>query len=178
MSRHTAVKFASSIMAAAALAALGLASPRATTVARHGAEGRAWGGPAGGAEVGRARAAAPGTQLWASRFGGAGNTDDNARAMAVSPSAGRVFVTGGSGSGASATPAYSAVTGAQLWVARASSWLGAIAVNPQGTRVFVTGARWGGAAIPGLARMFVTDWSTVAHSAGSEHDYATIAYQR
>jgi WD40 repeat protein len=90
----------------------------------------------------------------------------NTFSVAVSPSGARVFVTGTSQGATShydsATVAYSAVTGAQLWARRYNGpgngddhayW---VAVSPDGTRVFVTGTSEG-----------------VGHSA---FGYATVAY--
>ena len=66
--------------------------------------------------------AATGAQLWARRYNGPGNGFSTAWSVAVSPGGTRVFVTGssqGTGSGQdSATVAYSAATGAQLWAQR------------------------------------------------------------
>ena len=85
--------------------------------------------------------------------------------MAVSPGGTRVFVTGssqGTGSGQdSATVAYNAATGAQLWARRyngpanGNDYALSVAVSPGGTRVFVTGSSQG---------------------VGSGSDYATVAY--
>jgi hypothetical protein len=65
---------------------------------------------------------ATGYQLWASRYNGPANAQDDAYAMAISPDGTNVFVTGPSarpdGSWDYATVAYSAATGAQLWVRR------------------------------------------------------------
>jgi hypothetical protein len=50
--------------------------------------------------------------LWASRYNGPGNGNDTAYSMAVSPTTGTVFVTGGSpGSGSSADDATIAYKG-------------------------------------------------------------------
>ncbi len=108
--------------------------------------------------------AATGQQLWVSRsHGPAGG---GGIAVAVSPSGGTVFVTGGSegaGSGSDyATIACNAATGKQLW---ASHYNGpgnrddaafAVAVSPGGRTVFVTGNSYG--------------------TAATGEDYATIAY--
>jgi DNA-binding beta-propeller fold protein YncE len=69
--------------------------------------------------------AATGAQLWASRYTSPGNHTDFARAVAVSPDGGMVFVTGdshgrsrGRSSWDYATVACRANTGARLWVSR------------------------------------------------------------
>ena len=109
--------------------------------------------------------AATGAQLWASRYHGPGDADF-ARAVAVSPDGGRVFVTGFSSSNnagsrfAYATVAYNAATGGQLWASRYNGPENrsndfALAVSPGGRKVFVTG-------------LTVRD--------GSGVDYATVAY--
>lgn len=92
---------------------------------------------------------ATGRQLWASRYNGPGNGDDHAVSVAVSPDGRRVFVTGSSTGARSghdyATVAYSAATGAQLWVGRYSGpgnsydEARAVAVSPDGKTVFMTG---------------------------------------
>src|SRR5258707_9020751 len=97
--------------------------------------------------------AATGAQLWASRYSGPGNGENNARQVTVSPDGGTVFVTGGSlGSGSGtdyATVAYDAATGAQRWVSRyngpgnANDEALSLAVSPDGATVFVTGASAG-----------------------------------
>jgi hypothetical protein len=98
--------------------------------------------------------ASTGAQVWARRYNGPGNGDDDAVALGVSPDGTTVFVTGysrGSTSGLDyATVAYGASTGADQWVARyngpgngndyAASALG---VSPDGTKVFVTGQSLG-----------------------------------
>ena len=67
-----------------------------------------------------AYSAATGARLWAARYNGPGNGDDAASSVVVSPGGSRVFVTGvsqGTRSGPDyATVAYSAATGARLWV--------------------------------------------------------------
>jgi DNA-binding beta-propeller fold protein YncE len=111
------------------------------------------------------RPAASVTQIWASRFTGAGGSTV-ATVVKVSPDAQTVYVTGGSqaelGTYEFATVAYSAATGAQLW---ASYYAGpgpggfvatGLVVSPDGEKVYVTGPSGGGA---------VTDL-----------DYATVAY--
>ena len=114
-----------------------------------------------------AYSAATGAQLWARRYNGPANGDDDVSSLAVSPGGTRVFVTGnsqGSGSGRDyATLAYSAATGAQLWVKRYNGpangfdTAGSVAVSPGGTRVLVTGTSWGGTSL--------YDFATVAYSA-------------
>jgi WD40 repeat protein len=95
--------------------------------------------------------AATGAQLWARRYNSPANEEDNARAMAVSPTGDRVFVTGWSYTNEYdtkydyATVAYNAVTGSQLWVKRYNDSAGeddvvrSMTVSPAGDRVFVTG---------------------------------------
>jgi len=112
-----------------------------------------------------AYSAATGARLWVQRYNGPGNGSDEAYSVAVSPGGSRVFVTGasrGTRSGLDyATVAYSAVTGARLWVARyngpgnGSDAAYSVAVSPGGSRVFVTGGSRG---------------------ARSGQDYATVAY--
>jgi PQQ-like domain len=108
--------------------------------------------------------ATTGAQLWASRYNGPGNGDDNAVAVAADPRGGSVFVTGTSAGGATqddyATIAYNATTGAQLWASRyndpgnGNDQATSMAVSPDGRTVFVTGEG----------------------QAGSISVYATIAY--
>ena len=114
-----------------------------------------------------AYSAATGAQLWVKRYNGPANGDDDVSSLAVSPGSTRVFVTGtsqGSGSGRDyATLAYSAATGAQLWVQRYNGpanrgdTASSVAVSPGGTRVLVTGTSWGGTSL--------YDYATVAYSA-------------
>jgi hypothetical protein len=90
-----------------------------------------------------------GTQLWAQRYNGPGNHWDFGGTITVSPSGSRVFSTGSSiGAGGDfdfATVAYSATTGAQVWVKRSGGpcddLAAAQAVAPGGGAVFVTGHR-------------------------------------
>jgi DNA-binding beta-propeller fold protein YncE len=109
-----------------------------------------------------AYSAATGAQLWASRYSAPGTSSDVPAGLAVSQ--GLVFVTGQSDSGSSisyATVAYSAVTGAQLWVSQyggtgdGPAEPSSIAVSPAGGLVYVTG---------------------LSYARASGYDYATIAY--
>ena len=108
--------------------------------------------------------AATGVRLWTKRYNGPAGDDDGARAVAVSPGGGTVFVTGDSRGALSsdyATVAYNATTGAQRWARRygtpgaSGSGAASLAVSPSGGSVFVTGVSDGGA---------------------SGDDYATVAY--
>ena len=102
-----------------------------------------------------AYSAATGARLWVQRYNGPGNGDDDVSSVAVSPGGTRVFVTGASqGSGSRedyATVAYSAATGARLWVQRYNGPANgddeafSVAVSPGGTRVLVTGTSQGAA---------------------------------
>ena len=96
-----------------------------------------------------AYSAVTGARLWAARYNGPGNGSDAAYSVAVSPGGSRVFVTGGSrGTRLGpdyATVAYSAATGARLWVTRYNGpatyddAARAVAVSPLGSTVYVTG---------------------------------------
>ena len=107
-----------------------------------------------------AYSAVTGARLWAARYNGPGNGNDAASAVAVSPGGSRVYVTGASRGATTTgylTVAYSAATGAQLWLARHSDMLlAAVAVSPGGSRVYVTG----------LTGPFPNDYATAAHRAG------------
>ena len=126
--------------------------------------------------AGTSTAAIPGAQLWVKRYNGPGSSDDLARSLAVSPSGGRVFVTGesqGAKSGIDyATVAYNAATGARLWASRYNDpgngydSARSMAVDPNGRMVFVTGLS--GGAGPGH--------STRSAGRQSGQDYATVAY--
>ena len=113
-----------------------------------------------------AYSAVTGARLWAARYNGPGNGSDAASAVAVSPGGSRVFVTGASRGATTTgylTVAYSAATGARLWVQRyngpgnGNDAAYSIAVSPGGSRVFVTGASRGTRSGP--------DYATVAYSA-------------
>ena len=115
-----------------------------------------------------AYSAASGRQLWVSRYNGPASGLDGAKAVAVSPAGGTVFVTGtsdGRTPGEYATVAYRAATGRQLWVRRYNGpgrsiyGASAVAVSPGGGRVFVTGTSAGRAAD--------SDYATVAYSAAT-----------
>jgi outer membrane protein assembly factor BamB len=103
-----------------------------------------------------AYSAVTGTQLWAKRFNGAGNGNDFAQSVAVSPDGSTVFVTGNVDDGALgidyATVAYDAATGAQKWVrtyngpGNSDDSATAVAVSPTGGAVFVTGSSGSAAA--------------------------------
>jgi hypothetical protein len=105
---------------------------------------------------------ATGAQLWLASYNSGFRFDDRPQAMAVSPDGTKVFVTGGSPSvGTSATVAYNAATGAQLWVKRWFNLAGrAITVSPDSSKVFITG----------------NDAGTYGTSP-TNADYVTIAYQ-
>jgi outer membrane protein assembly factor BamB len=107
--------------------------------------------------------AATGAQLWAARYDGPSNNGAAAK-VTVSPDGTAVFVTGTSLSATAgedyATVAYSAATGAQLWVARYNGVAGgnyahSVAVSQDGKTLFVTG-------------------SSIGTNDG--YDYATVAY--
>jgi hypothetical protein len=112
--------------------------------------------------------ASTGARLWLRRYNGPGNGGDGAQALGVSPDGSSVFVTGastGSTSGADyATVAYSASTGATLWVKRYNGpaddqdGAHALGVSRDGSKVFVSGSS--GAA--GAA-----DYATVAYDAST-----------
>jgi len=108
---------------------------------------------------------ASGAQLWVQRYNGPADKADVPASVAVSPDGSNVFVTGSSETSKPetehegfftdyATVAYSATSGAQLWIQRYNGPAGlndgASSVTVTGTKVFVTGR--------------------------SEGDYATIAY--
>src|SRR6266704_2952880 len=115
-----------------------------------------------------------GRQLWASRYDGIGGAD-LATAIAVSPDAHTVFVTGESDgplqdhgkTNAYATVAYHAATGKQLWASRHNGhgtfdnfdFAKAIAVSPDGGTVFVTGQ--------GAGKSSLSGYTTVAYSAAT-----------
>jgi WD40 repeat protein len=106
-----------------------------------------------------------GAELWVARYNGPDDSTEQAYAIAASPDASKVFVTGrspGDGSGVDyATVAYDAQAGSSLWVRRyngpgnQTDEAQSVAVSPDGSKVFVTGYSWG---------VF------------SDYDYATLAY--
>jgi DNA-binding beta-propeller fold protein YncE len=95
--------------------------------------------------------ASTGDRLWARRYNGPGNDDDNASALTVSSDGSTLFVTGSSSTESAdadyQTLAYDTSTGAKLWGRRYDGPVGdcdndsphAIAATPDGSRVFVTG---------------------------------------
>jgi len=109
--------------------------------------------------------ATTGTQVWAKRYNGPGNSTDDATSLGVSPTGSTVYVTGYSvgstHSYAYATIAYNAATGTQRWIQRYDAHGGfedtaySVAVSSTGT-VFVTGSALTGGA--------------------TGQDYTTIAY--
>jgi hypothetical protein len=111
--------------------------------------------------------AATGAQAWVRRYNGHGG----ARAVAVSPGGGTVFVTGGhSRTGTIAgddyvTIAYNAATGATRWLSRYNGpadhqdVASALAVRPGGREIVVTGASRG--------RRSGDDYATVAYNAAT-----------
>jgi WD40 repeat protein len=111
-----------------------------------------------------------GSVLWAERYNGPGKLGDEATSVAVSPGGKTVVVTGlSTGAGGRkdyATIAYSAATGARLWLSRyggpggAQASASAVAVSPSGDRVFVTGRAADPSGGHGL----------------SSSDYVTVAY--
>jgi hypothetical protein len=132
--------------------------------------------------------AVPGSQLWATRYNGPGNSDDGATALGVSPDGSTVFVTG-TVSGSMGyfdygTVALDASTGTELWAKRyngpanSDDYAEELGVSPDGSKVFVTGESFGSASF---------DFATVAYDAstgaklwakrysgpGSRTDYAT-----
>jgi hypothetical protein len=101
-----------------------------------------------------------GKPVWAKRYNGPANSDDQATAIGISPDGSTVLVTGSSarpdGCTDYATVAYAASTGQQLWVKRYGftgadcELASALTVSPDGYEVIVTG--W-----------FQLDYGTVAY---------------
>jgi WD40 repeat protein len=75
-----------------------------------------------------------GSRLWTARHSAPGDTDDDARALSVSPDGTEVFVTGSSAG--SSTIAYDADTGAALWTGTFGG--GDLDLSPDGSALFVT----------------------------------------
>jgi DNA-binding beta-propeller fold protein YncE len=117
-----------------------------------------------------------GTKLWAARYRGQAKTNTPV-AIAASPDGSMVFLTGpfrgSSGPIESATIAYDASTGAQLWAQVASGNTGTgtheLAVSPDGSAVFVTG--WLGQGSPTSA------FTTIAYSAATGAKLWARSYQ-
>lgn len=144
----------------------------ATSVAVNGSTVFVTGSSYGGGTTGYdyatvAYSATTGAQLWVERYNGPGS--GQAYSVAVSPNGEAVFVTGYSEgaaqSGAYATVAYNAATGAQLWVERYDGpgdfgEAYAVAVSPNGSTVYVTGYSYG--CICGGK-----DYATVAYNAAT-----------
>lgn len=96
--------------------------------------------------------AATGAHLWVARYNDAANAYDYARAVAVTPNGARVIVTGYTeglvgAADRSVTIAYSAVSGAHVWLrsfqGKAGSVAYSLALSPDGSRAYVTGTRVG-----------------------------------
>lgn len=109
-----------------------------------------------------------GTTLWAKRFNGPANGNDEAFALGVSPDGAKVFVTGYSDSPTDTlasdpdylTIAYAASTGTRSWVSRYEAAnqddvATTLAVSPDGSTVFVSG---------------------YSQTPSTSYDYATVAY--
>jgi hypothetical protein len=112
-------------------------------------------------------AGTPGSVVWASRYNGPENLIDQASALAVSPDATTVFVTGhvhASNGWDVATVAYDASTGVVRWATRYNGPASlddsaeAIAVSPDGSTVFVTGSSYSTTAL---------DYVTAAYDAST-----------
>jgi hypothetical protein len=113
---------------------------------------------------------ATGARLWARRYSAAGNSDDQAMALAVSPNGQLIFVTGETfrrGAGTDyLTVAFGAATGTPRWHARyngpgnGTDSASAVTVTPDSKTVLVTGASYGGKAAG-------SDWATIAYRAGT-----------
>jgi hypothetical protein len=136
------------------------------SVARDGSKvfvtGFSWGGTATNYDYATiAYDSASGAQLWADRFIGVGGQGSDSAEAVASPAGNRVFVTGSSqesgGKADYATIAYSATTGAVLWLdiyhgpGNRQDYADAVVANPAGSKVFVSGQ--------------------------SDSDYGTIAYR-
>jgi hypothetical protein len=119
--------------------------------------------------------AANGTRVWATRYNGPGNGDDRASAMAVSPTGGKVFVTGVSVGAAPgevdyATLAYGTATGTQVWVKRHDGYPQSVAVNRTGGTVFVTGQ------VYGSGKIVHKNYGTIAYRAATGERLWTARY--
>jgi hypothetical protein len=119
--------------------------------------------------------AATGAQVWARRYNGPGNGDDRASAMAVSPTGGKVFVTGVSVGAALgevdyATIAYGTTTGTQVWVKRRDGYPQSVAVSHTGGTVFVTGQ------VYGSGKIAHQNYGTIAYRAATGERLWTARY--
>lgn len=104
--------------------------------------------------------AAPGSQLWVTRYNGPANLWDQANDLGVSPDGSKVFVTGFTTGPRNrrdfATVAYDASTGGELWAKGYNGYFAvALEVSPDGSAVYVTG---------------------YDNHATTLYDYATVAY--
>ena len=159
MARRYITRACAAVTAGIALAAVGVTAASASAAAPRAAPVTA----AGTSHV----PASSGTQLWAKRYDGPGN--NNANAVAASPTGQEVFVTGfstGTTTGEDyLTIAYNAATGAQLWVNRYNGpgnnndYANSVAVSPSGGTVYVTGSSYGGP--------LNFDYATVAYNAST-----------
>jgi DNA-binding beta-propeller fold protein YncE len=136
--------------------------------------------------------AATGAAVWNKRYNYnyPGTGADRATAVVVSPDSSKVFVTGWSlrGNTAStdfATLAYNAGTGAVIWTKRSPGRAAgdphfgkAIAVSPDGTKVFVTGRSQDSAPLSDYITIAynvsngVEAWNKLYNSGGYQEDYA------
>jgi len=111
--------------------------------------------------------AVAGGKLWLAKYIGAGDGDDQARALAVAPDGATVYVTGfvttSAGDRDYGTVAYNAATGIPRWnrtyqgTGQSDDLANSIAVSPDGSTVFVTGASAG-------TSFHTLDFATVARS--------------
>ena len=118
-----------------------------------------------------------GAKLWANRYDGPPTSYDYGSALAVSNDGTKLFATGSSTGGPVtlndlgydyATIAYSAATGARVWVERYDGpashddFAGSIGLTGDGTKVFVTGTSY--SEIPAVGD---TDFATVGYNAAN-----------